>query len=82
MKILGIDTSVNKNIDSSKYYKGAVPFDGITRKSIVEVIPTYLAKILSAISGDSDSVHFDFDKGKWIKIPMLWHSLLETLFAP
>ena len=63
-KILGIDTSVNKNIDSSKYYKGAVPFDGITRKAIIDVIPTYLRRIEAAITKQEEQI-YDYDKASW-----------------
>lgn len=63
-KILGIDTSVNKNIDSSKYYKGAVPFDGITRKAIVDIIPTYLRRIEAAITKQEEQI-YDYDKASW-----------------
>lgn len=62
--ILGINTSVNRRIDSSKYEKGAVPFDGLTRKAIIDVIPTYLRRIDAAISGREEQM-FDFKTGKW-----------------
>lgn len=61
-KVFGIESSYSKRIDLSRYEKGEIPFDGITKKSIVEVIPTYLRKILSAISGQEEMA-FDYDKG-------------------
>ena len=63
-KFLGINTSVDKNIHSDKYYKGAVPFDGITRKAIVDVIPSYLRRIEAAITKQEEKL-FDYDKGSW-----------------
>lgn len=65
--VLGIEDYIKKDIDTSKYEKGAVPFDGITRKSIVEVIPTYLARIESAITRSSER-RFDFDTGKFVSV--------------
>ena len=65
-KIFGLRTNKKTSIDTSKYEKGAVPFDGKTRKSILEVIPTYLSQITSALTGE-EPVYFDFDSGKWTK---------------
>lgn len=65
-KIFGLRTNKKTSIDTSKYEKGAVPFDGKTRKSILEVIPTYLSQITSALTGE-EPVYFDFDAGKWTK---------------
>lgn len=63
-KFLGIDTSINKNVDASKYYKGAVAFDGITRKAIIDVIPTYLRRIEAAITKQEEQL-YDYDKASW-----------------
>ena len=65
-KIFGLRANKKTSIDTSKYEKGAVPFDGKTRKSIIEVIPTYLSQITSALTGE-EPVYFDFDAGKWTK---------------
>ena len=62
LDFLHIDNSLKNTLDPSKYEKGKVDFDGITRKSIVEVIPTYLSKILSTLNG-KDEIRFDYDKG-------------------
>lgn len=64
--IFGIDTTMKSGFNTRDYEKGAVPFDGIVRKSIVEVIPTYLARIESAIT-KSEERRYDFDEGKFIK---------------
>lgn len=64
-KIFGVNTSVNKGIDTSRYNKGAVPFDGITRKAITDVIPTYLRRIEAAISGREEMM-FDYGGGRWV----------------
>lgn len=63
--LLGFDDSMKTSINTSKYQKGKVDFDGITRKSIIQVIPTYLSKILAAITGGKET-RFDFNTGKFI----------------
>jgi len=48
--LLSVDTRPDSKLNFSKYKKDAVLFDGITRKSIVTVIPELLGKILGAVS--------------------------------
>ena len=59
---LGIKNYANNKIDTKYYNKGVVPFDGVTKKAIVEVIPTYLSKIYSAISG-REEIMYDYQNG-------------------
>lgn len=66
-KFFGVSTSVNRNIDTSRYEKGPVPFDGITRKAIIDVIPTYLRHIEAAITGRPEEM-FDYKAGRWVKV--------------
>lgn len=68
--IFGISTSLDDRIDPSKYEKGKIPFDGITKKAIIEVIPTYLSKILSAINNQPES-RFNYDTGKFVTMEQL-----------
>lgn len=63
--IFGIDVREKTSISTSSFERGPVPFDGIARKSIVEVIPGYLARIESAITG-LESRHYDMESGKWV----------------
>ena len=63
--LFGINTDRKNSVDTSKYTKGAVPFDGITRKAIVDVIPEHLSKIESLLSGSAQRT-YDFHTGKWI----------------
>lgn len=69
-ELFGVNTNVKTNIDLGKYQKGPVPFDGITKKAIVEVIPGYLRKILSALNGKED-IAYDHEDGKWKKISQM-----------
>lgn len=64
--IFGVKTGVNKKIDTSKYHKGPVPFDGVTRKAIIDVIPTYLRRIEAALTGNQETM-YDYSSGKWVK---------------
>lgn len=75
-KILGYTPDKKARIDTSRYEKGPVPFDGITRKTINEVIPGYLARIESALTGRGER-YFDSDKGKWMyasSIEKMYHN--------
>ena len=58
-------------IDTSNYEKGPVAWDGIARKSLVEVIPTYLAKIYAALGGEEK--YFDYEAGKFVKVEAIKH---------
>ena len=64
-RIFGIDTDAKRSIDTSKYEKGTVPFDGLTRKAIIDVIPSHLRKIEAVLSGTSERM-FDYKAGKWV----------------
>ena len=50
-----------------KYEKGAIQWDGESKKALVEVIPTYLRRIESALTGEDERV-FDYDKGNFLNI--------------
>ena len=69
-KFLGVSTSVNRNIDTSRYEKGPIPFDGITRKAIIDVIPTHLRRIEAALTGRPEEM-FDYKAGRWVKVSSL-----------
>jgi cell wall-associated NlpC family hydrolase/GH24 family phage-related lysozyme (muramidase) len=66
-KIFGIDSSIKDQIDPSKYEKGRVAWDGASRKALIEVIPGQLAKIVSALTGETPRV-FDPESGSMISL--------------
>ena len=66
LSILGLKVEENTTIDPSKFDKGPVPFDGVTRRTIVKTIPEYLARIESALTGKEER-YMDNISGKWIK---------------
>lgn len=67
--IFSVRVANKDKIDTRKYVKGQVPFDGMTRKSIVEVIPAYLARIESLLGGEERV--YDFNKGKFSSMKIL-----------
>lgn len=64
-EIFGVNVKTKSTINMANYEKGRVPFDGIVRKSIVEVIPGYLKGILAAVSGQQE-ITMDFETGKFV----------------
>ena len=53
-------------IDVGNYEKGPVAWDGVARKALIDVIPTTLLEIYSAITG-SEPMRFDYRSGKFVK---------------
>lgn len=64
-KIFGIRNGVKSSLETNNYNKGKVDWDGKSRKALIEVIPTQLAKIVSLLSGKREQI-FDYDSGKFI----------------
>ena len=64
--IFGLDIDTKRKIDTGNYKKDAVPFDGITRKAIVDVIPEHLSRIEAILSGGKSQRVYDYHTGKWI----------------
>lgn len=63
-KIFGIKGGLRNSLYTGNYEKGKVDFDGITRKSIVEVIPSYLSMIVSLLGGPNR--RYDYSSGRFI----------------
>ena len=63
--VFGVNLEPNRSIDTSKYERGPIPFDGITRKAIIDVIPYYLRRIESRITGGRERI-YDYDAGRWM----------------
>lgn len=68
--IFGIRTYEKKKFDLSKFERGAVPYNGVTDKTIVEVIPAYLRRIESALTGGPERI-FNMRTGTWTTIGRL-----------
>lgn len=63
-KIFGVKVRGAETPNPADYKKDAIPFDGITKKAITEVIPGYLRRIESALTGDGERI-FSYSTGKW-----------------
>ena len=63
-KIFGQKEDRKRTINLTKFEKGAIPFDGMTKHSIVEVIPHELRKIQELLSGKEADV-YDWETGKY-----------------
>ena len=61
-QIFGMKQDMRTHVNKGNYNKGAVAFDGITHKTINEVIPTYLRQI-AAVLTNREEVAFDYDRG-------------------
>lgn len=79
-KLFGARDDLKKNINTSKYVRGPIPFDGETKKAITDVIPTLLANIESAITGTA-AKQFDYSTGKYttrIKVKDQYNSMRRS----
>ena len=65
--IFGVNNRLSTSIDTSKYNKGAVAWDGVAKKALTEVIPGLLSKILAVQSGKNEIV-YDYESGKFMDI--------------
>ena len=63
-EIFGVRTAKKNALDTASYNKGAMPYNGLAQKSLVEVIPGYLSRIESLLSGEGERV-YNFGTGKW-----------------
>ena len=63
-RVFGISTARPENPNPKNYNKGNMPWNGLAQKSITEVIPGYLRRIESILSGDPERV-YSYSKGKW-----------------
>lgn len=63
-KLFGADLGRKQYTRTEDYTKGPVPFNGYSDKALTEVIPTYLRKILSAITGEKELI-YNYKAGKF-----------------
>lgn len=56
-----------ESMDTSNYNKGKAIWNGKSEKALQEVLPTYLSKIYSAISGAPET-RYDYDRGKYVAV--------------
>ena len=78
--ILPPDTFTS-TISTSNYNKGRVAWDGISRKALIEVIPTQLAQIQAALTGGPVML-YDYDRGKFVSRSSFLHIMLSLVCVP
>ena len=59
------DSKFTTKLNHGNYEKGAVAWDGISRKALTEVIPDTLLAIYSAVSG-APMMTYDYNKGTYV----------------
>ena len=63
-KVLGSKAKLDYKVDLGKYEKGAISWDGESKKALVEVIPAYLRRIESVLTGREERI-YNYDSGKF-----------------
>ena len=63
-KVFGSKAKLDYEVDLGKYEKGAISWDGESKKALVEVIPAYLRRIESALTGQEERF-YNYDSGKF-----------------
>lgn len=56
-----------RKVESDDYFKGDLRWNGYAQKSLLDVIPGYLARIESWLT-KSPELKFDYERGKWITV--------------
>ena len=64
-KILGVSTNRKNYIDTSKYDKNKVDWNGKSEKALTEIIPNKLEQIISILSGSEEKT-YDYEKGQYM----------------
>ena len=64
-KLFGTNPKVSKYVNLGDYEKGTITWDGESKKALVEVIPTYLRRIESALTGREERI-YDYDSGEFV----------------
>lgn len=62
--IFGVRNRNKNEVDTGIYEKGPMQFNGIANRAITEVIPGYLARIESALTGQEER-YYNFKNGRW-----------------
>lgn len=66
-ELLKVSVDKKTDVSTNKFKKGPIPFDGVTKQAIVEVIPGHLRRIEAALTGSSERI-YDMQSGKWTTI--------------
>lgn len=62
--VFGVKQTRINTPNTSNYNKGPMPWNGMAQKSLIEVIPGYLRRIESLLSGQGERI-YKWSEGKW-----------------
>lgn len=77
-RIFGIRDKADESVNPANYNKNAIPFDGITKRAITDVIPTYLKKIAASLNGGVEMT-YDFQTGRWTSMKNVKDAFDKTM---
>lgn len=63
-QLLNLNQKEKNFVDTSKFEKGPMPFNGLANKAITEIIPGYLARIEAALTGNEERF-YNMKLGRW-----------------
>ena len=63
-KVFGYKYKLSYDVDLGDYEKGAISWDGESKKALVEVIPSYLRRIESVLTGNDERI-YNYSTGKF-----------------
>ena len=63
-KVFGYKYKLSYDVDLGDYEKGAISWDGESKKALVEVIPSYLRRIESVLTGGDERI-YNYSTGKF-----------------
>jgi len=65
--IFGIDTAAKRGIDTSKFHRGVMQYNGRADKALTEVIPALLSNIYAAVSKSEKVMLYNYTTGKFVE---------------
>ncbi len=69
-KAFGSKVKYDQKVDLGTFHQGEMPWNGLANKTLTEVIPTYLRRIESAITGAPERI-FDANTGKFSSVDQI-----------
>ena len=77
-KVLNTKEKLKYDIYLDEYEKGAISWDGESKKALVEVIPSYLRKIESVLTGQAERI-YDYDRGTFATKEMVEKNIENSI---
>lgn len=77
-KIFGHKNKLSYDVNLGNYEKGSISWDGESKKALVEVIPAYLRRIESVLTGNDERI-FSYSTGKFTNATKLKEEYNKSL---